>query len=101
MLIKPMDTVKDRYYIYDNNNVVGILEYVIYDNEVEVKYIKIYKEYRRMGIATKVINLLKTKDNYIIGDSLPEAIEFWKSLGAIFDDPFDNYDTVLTPFTIL
>jgi ribosomal protein S18 acetylase RimI-like enzyme len=101
MIIKPMDTVKDRYYIYNNNEVVGVLEYVIYDNEIEIKYIKIHKEYRRMGIATKVINELKTKDNYIIGDALPEAIEFWKSLGAIFDEPFDNYDTVLTPFTIL
>lgn len=101
MFLKPMDTVKDRYYIYDNNKVVGVLEYVTYDDEIEIKYIKIHKEYRRMGIATKVINLLKTKDNYIIGDALPEAMEFWKSLGAIFDDPFDNYDTILTPFTIL
>ena len=40
MFLKPMDTVKDRYYIYDNNKVVGVLEYVTYDDEIEIKYIK-------------------------------------------------------------
>ena len=38
----PMSTIDDRYYIYLNNEVIGILEYKIYDDELEVKYIKIY-----------------------------------------------------------
>jgi len=36
----------------------------------------------------------------ITGDSLPEAIEFWKSVNAYLNDPFDNDDVTLTPFYI-
>ena len=73
-----MNTVKDRYYIYVNHEVVGVLEYVDYGDEIEIKYIKIHKEYRRMGIGTRVVNMLKSRTNLITGDSLPEALEFWK-----------------------
>ena len=96
----PMSTVNDRYYIYLNNEVVGVLEYVEYDNELEIKYIKIHKEYRRMGIATRVVNNLIKRNKNIIGDALPEAIEFWKSMNAYFYDPFDNDDVILTPFIL-
>ena len=33
----PMSTVSDRYYIYVNNEVVGVLEYVDYGDEIEIK----------------------------------------------------------------
>ena len=97
----PMSTVSDRYYIFVNNEVVGVLEYVDYGDEIEIKYIKIHEEYRRMGIATRVVNCLKSRNKIITGDSLPEAIEFWKSLNAYFYDPFDNDDVVLTPFKLI
>ena len=84
MKFVPMRTVSDRYYIYINNEVVGVLEYVEYDNELEIKYIKIHKEYRRMGIATRVVNNLMQRNKNIVGDALPEAIEFWKSMNAYF-----------------
>lgn len=96
----PMSTVSDRYYIYVNNEVVGVLEYVDYGDEIEIKYIKIHKEFRRMGIATRVVNCLKNRNKVITGDSLPEAIEFWKSVNAILYDPFENDETILTPFKI-
>ena len=96
-----MNTVKDRYYIYVNREVVGVLEYVDYGDEIEIKYIKIHKEYRRMGIATRVINELKKEGVMITGDSLPGAIEFWKSMNAYFYDPFENDDVTLTPFKII
>ena len=94
------NTVRDRYYIYLNNEVVGVIEYIDYGDEIEIKYIKIHKEYRRMGIATRVINELKKEGVVITGDSLPEAIEFWKSVNAYFYEPFDNDDVTLTPFYI-
>lgn len=102
MELVPMSTVSDRYYIRLNDEVVGVLEYKIYDDELEIKYIKIHKEYRRMGLATKVINILKNKDNIttLTGDALPEAIEFWKSQNASFYDPVDNDEIMLTPFVI-
>lgn len=98
----PMSTIDDRYYIYLNNEVIGVLEYKIYDDELEVKYIKIHKEYRRLGLATEVINILKNKNNinYLTGDSLPDAIEFWKAQNASFYDPVDNDEIMLTPFII-
>ena len=95
------NTIKDRYYIHLNDEVVGVIEYKDYGDEIEIKYIKIHKEYRRIGIATRVINEIKKKNKMITGDSLPEAIEFWKSLNAYFYDPFDNDDVTLTPFKII
>jgi ribosomal protein S18 acetylase RimI-like enzyme len=94
------NTVKDRYYIYLNDEVVGVIEYIDYGDEIEIKYIKIHKEYRRMGIATRVVNELKKEGVVITGDSLPEAIEFWKSVNASFYVPFENDDVILTPFCI-
>ena len=96
----PMSTVKNRYYIYTDNEVVGVLEYVEYNDEIEIKYIKIHKEYRRMGIATRVVNVLKGRNKLIYGDALPEAMEFWASVGVEFDKPFHNDDVILTPFKI-
>lgn len=96
----PMSTVSDRYYIYLNNEVVGVLEYIEYDDELEIKYIKIHKEYRRMGIATRVVKVLKNRGKDMVGDALPEAIEFWKSMNAQFYDPIDNDEVILTPFII-
>lgn len=96
-----MNTVEDRYYIYVDNEVVGVLEYKNYKDELEIKYIKIHKEYRRMGIATRVVNVLKSKCQLISGDALPEAIEFWKSMNAQFYEPVENDDVILTPFIIL
>lgn len=96
----PISTVDDRYHIYLNNEVVGVLEYKKYDDELEIKYIKIHKEYRRMGIATRVVNVLKNTCQFISGDALPEAVEFWKSMNAKFYEPFDNDDVILTPFII-
>ena len=100
MEIIPMSIVNDRYYIYLNNEVVGVLEYVEYDDELEIKYIKIHKEYRRMGIATRVVDSLMKRNKNITGDALPEAIEFWKTVNAKFYEPFDNDDVILTPFII-
>ena len=98
-----MNTVKDRYYIFVNNEVVGVLEYVDYGDEIEIKYIKIHEEYRRMGIATRVVKALKNRGKYLSGDALPEAIEFWKSMNAHFYDPFVDVDDdwiSLIPFYI-
>lgn len=97
----PMSTVDDRYYIYVNNEVVGVLEYKEYIDEIEIKYIKIHEEYRRMGLATRVIKALKNRGKYLSGDALPEAIEFWKTMDAQFYEPVENDDVILTPFIIL
>lgn len=99
----PMQTIANRYHIYYNGESVGVIELTVCDDYVEIRYIEIHKERRRKKLATKVIELLKeeNKDKEIFGDSLPEAIAFWDSIGVEFYDPFDTYDIILTPFKLI
>ena len=83
-----------------NDIPVGIIDYYIKGEKIHICYIKIGNEFRRKGLASKVINKFKEnhKGKYITGDSLPGAIKFWESMGAEFyEDPFDDY---CTPFII-
>ena len=83
-----------------NNEPVGIIDFYIRGDKIHISYIKIGDKFRRQGIAAKVINRFKEnhKGKYITGDSLPKAIEFWRSMGAEFyEDPDDDY---CTPFII-
>ena len=63
------NTVKDRYYIYLDREVVGVIEYIDYGDEIEIKYIKIHKEYIDAGANiitanTFSANCLKYPKNY-------------------------------------
>ena len=87
----------NRSYIEENSEIKGIIELSIEDNYIDIKYIKIYEEYRRTGAATRVINYLLTTTKYIIGDALPEALDFWKSLDIEFYKETENN---LIPFCI-
>ena len=90
----------DAYVLKCNDDIVGMIDYKITDEYVKIFYITILAKYKRKGLATEAItNLInENKGKYLYGDSLPGAIEFWKSLGAEFDeDPEEDY---LTPFHI-
>ena len=100
MKLIPTSTVDNRYYISLNGESVGILDYIDYGDEIEVKYIKIHMKHRRKGIATEVINMLKETNKKITGDALPDAIEFWKSMNAYFYETIEYDETTLTPFII-
>ena len=83
-----------------NKKLVGLIDYQANEEYVKIMYITVHDEYRRLGIAGKVITMLKEEHQgkYMYGDSLPGAIKFWESMGAEFhEDPFDDY---LTPFHI-
>lgn len=96
----PFKTMGNRYYIIHNSEVKGIIEFKDKDDCFRIEYIKIYNEYRRMGIGTKVVNFIKEKNHNkcICGDSLPEAIGFWTSIGVEFEEEISNDTT--TPFHI-
>ena len=83
-----------------NDEIVGMIDYNIYDNRVKINYITVDDKHRRKGIARVIIERLKdeNKGKYIYGDALPGACEFWLSLGAEFDE--DDDDDYLTPFHI-
>ena len=83
-----------------NKKLVGLIDYQANKEYVKIMYITVHDDYRRLGIAGKVITMLKEEHQgkYMYGDSLPGAIKFWESMGAEFhEDPFDDY---LTPFSI-
>jgi len=83
-----------------NNQIVGMIDYNIYDEKVKINYITVNENHRKNGIARKVIEkIMKENPNkFIYGDSLPGvAIQFWKSMGAEFDESEGDY---LTPFII-
>lgn len=86
--------------IMHNDITVGMIDYNIYDEKVHIQYIMVQDEYRRLGIARKVIEKLMKENpgKYMYGDALPGAVKFWEKLGAEFgEDPDDDY---LTPFII-
>lgn len=97
----PMKTVANRYYIKFGEEICGILDLIKYDETTHIQYIKIYDEYRRRKIATKVIDMIRVtnEDKYIHGDALPEAIDFWKSIGVEFEEVIDDHMT--TPFHLI
>lgn len=83
-----------------NGKHVGIIDVNITEEYVFIRYIKVGDEFRRQGIASKLIRKImeENKGKYLYGDSLPGAMKFWESMGAEFhEDPFDDY---LTPFSI-
>lgn len=81
--------------------IVGMIDYEVREDNVKIYYITIESEYKRQGIASKVIEKIKLEndDKYIYGDSVPGALKFWESVGAEFDeDPDEDY---LTPFHLI
>lgn len=100
MLYSLGTTTPNSKAIRYNGELVGIIDFFVKGSMVKIMYININKKYRRQGIAGKVINMLKDnhKGKYMYGDAVPDALKFWESMGAIFDeDPEEDY---LTPFHI-
>ena len=90
----------DALVIKCNDVPVGMVDYVEYDDYVKIFYITIDDLYKRQGIATEVMTKIinENKGKYLYGDSLPGALEFWRSMGAEFDE--DEDEDYLTPFHI-
>ena len=80
--------------------IVGMIDYNIYDDRVKINYITINEVYRKNGIARKIMEMIinDNKGKMLYGDSLPGvAYKFWQSLGVEFDEDEDEED-YLTPF---
>lgn len=68
----------------------GTIVYNVTTYGVFLKALKVESKFRRKGIATYAVNLLKNSfnDKLFIGGTITpdsEAISFWSSLGANFD----------------
>lgn len=48
-----------KFLIYESDKkIVGVIDYSFFDNRIEINYIVVDNKYRRMGLATKMLNFL-------------------------------------------
>ena len=96
----------EKVYIFMNDVNIGKLNYYVTNDIVMINYLLIYEEYRKRGLCKDIVNYIMNhnKEKIIYGDALPEAVKFWKKMGAEFSDPFPSKikpDVLLTPFKII
>lgn len=93
-----LDTPGGKLIMY-NDQIVGMIDYNVYDERVKINYITVEEVHRKNGIAKKVIEdiMKENPGKYMYGDALPGAVKFWERLGAEFGECEDEY---LTPFII-
>ena len=95
----------EKVYIEFNGERVGKLNYYFTEKIVMIKYLLIFDEYKRKGIATKFIKFIKSchTGKILYGDALPDAVKFWESIGVEFSTPIPSKirsEVLLTPFKI-
>ena len=95
----------EKVYIFMNDVNIGKLNYYVTNDIVMINYLLIYEEYRKGGLGKDIVNYIRNhnKEKIIYGDALPEAMEFWKRMGAEFSNPIPakyRPEVLLTPFKI-
>ena len=76
-----------RAIIYKEDTIKGVLVYDLIYDRIEIEYIIVDSKYRRLGIATKLLNYLETNNENIdnitleVRESNNNAIEFYKKSG--------------------
>ena len=86
------DDMYNNLYIRYNGEEVGIMAYNLYKDSLKILFINIKEEYRRKGIAKRVIETIIELygDRYIYGDAIPDAIKFWESINVEFDEEIED-----------
>lgn len=103
LLIQEPDNERlKQYAIHDNNHVysiyfdgefVGVVEYKYSGDIVKLDSLYIDKWHQGCGIGRKVVEMIKDRHKTAIcGDSVTEAVGFWKAVGADFDGEDDDLD---------
>lgn len=55
-----------KFLIYElDKKIVGVIDYSFFDNRIEINYIIVDDKYRRMGLATKMLDFLIENNNNI------------------------------------
>lgn len=96
----------DTYSIYCNGKRVGVVEYRPSGELICIESLYIDKEHQGKGVGKAVVQMLQ--DEYktaIVGNSVVEAVGFWKAIGADFegeDEDLDYYieECLCIPFII-
>lgn len=79
-----------------NGIIVGLLNYSLIYERIELNYIWVKKEYRRKKIATDLLNIMLEKDNIEnitleVNENNQSAIELYKKLGFVIISKRENY----------
>lgn len=76
----------DLYAIYQNDEIVGCVEVFLGADNLYVSMIEVSDTYNHIGRNTiKLLFEMYDDIDVITGESLPEAIGFWYTIGASFD----------------
>lgn len=75
--------------MYINNDIVGLVEYVLYDGEMTISNIVVRPEFRRKGYASRMMQYLKEKYKgeyeYVPSMKTPDGSEFkHKNINDLF-----------------
>ena len=101
----PIKDDNEKVYIIMNDIIIGKLNYYITKDIIKINYILVFNMYRGEGFGREIIEyIIKLNPGRVLcGDALPEAVKFWKKMGAEFSDPLPSKfkpEVLLTPFTI-
>ena len=81
--------------VYEENGIKGVLVYSLIYDRIEIDYIVVDKNYRRLGIATKLLKYIETNDvkniTLEVRESNIPAIRFYEKNGFIKSAIRKNY----------
>ena len=104
--LTPIKDDIEKVYIIINDVIIGKLNYYVTKDIIQINYILVFNMYRGEGFGREIIeHIIKLNPGRVLyGDALPEAVKFWKKMGAEFSDPFPSKikpEVLLTPFKII
>lgn len=65
------------YFIKDEDIIIGMIDYEIFEEYVKIYSIQISDKYRNKGYGRKVINLLLKKKGMICGEATSTSVGFY------------------------
>lgn len=98
------DNVFRNVILYEENNIKGVLVYDLIYDRIEIDYIFVKEEFRRKGIASKLLNYIENNNtlkniSLEVRTSNSSAIAFYESKGfekvAVRKNYYNDEDGIL------
>ena len=94
-----------HYTVYHGKNEIGCISFIRENRKIYLLYVEVYKEYRKLGYADKIIEILLSYKNVdcIIGESLTTSRGFWNKMIHKYNGSrrnFTYYDNTSSSFVI-
>ena len=87
--------------LYDDNGIKGVLVYSKIYDRLEIDYIIVNEDYRRLGIASKLLKYMEDENKDALNITLEvresniQAISFYKKNGFVIEAVRKNYYNVI------